>query len=70
MIQGIKDDVVLPEWTRELQSRALKAGDLIKASWYEGATHRSVIDAAKADILVWIDDRIAGKPARGDSMPE
>ncbi len=70
VIQGIKDDVVLPEWTRQLQSRALKTGDLIKVSWYEGATHRSVIDAAKADILGWIDDRIAGKPARGDSMPE
>ena len=30
VIQGTKDDVVLPEWTRQLQSRALKSGDLIK----------------------------------------
>jgi pimeloyl-ACP methyl ester carboxylesterase len=68
--QGTKDDVVLPEWTVQLLSRALKAGDLIKVSWYEGATHRSVIEAAKPEILRWIDDRLAGKPAPTDTLPQ
>jgi len=34
VIQGTKDDVVLPEWTRQLLPRALKSGDQIKVSWY------------------------------------
>ena len=70
VIQGTKDDVVLPEWTRQLLPRALKSGNQIKISWYEGATHRSVVDKARPDILRWIDDRLAGKPAPTDTLPQ
>jgi pimeloyl-ACP methyl ester carboxylesterase len=70
VIQGTKDDVVLPEWTRQLLPRALKSGNQIKVSWYEGATHRSAVDKAKPDILRWIDDRLAGKPAPTDTLPQ
>ena len=65
---GTKDDVVLPEWTRQLVPRALAAGDSIKGSFYEGATHRSVLEAAKPEILHWIDDRLSGKPAQSDML--
>ena len=68
VIQGTKDDVVLPEWTRQLVPRALAAGDSIKGSFYEGATHRSVLEAAKPEILHWIDDRLSGKPAQSDML--
>lgn len=67
VIQGSKDNVVLPEWTRQLLPRALVTGDSIKGSFYEGATHRSVLEAAKPEILQWIDDRLSGKPAQSDT---
>jgi len=62
VVQGSSDNVVTPEGSRKLIPRARAAGSTIDLAWYDGATHRSVLPAAKADILAWIDDRVAGKP--------
>jgi pimeloyl-ACP methyl ester carboxylesterase len=63
VIQGTADNVVLPQWTEELLPRALKSGTAMKVSTYEGATHRTVIEAAKPEILKWIDTRLTSKIA-------
>ncbi len=62
VIQGSGDNVVSPEGARTLIPRARQSGSTIDLTSYEGATHRTVLAAAKADILRWIDDRVAGKP--------
>lgn len=68
VIQGTGDNLVLPEWTRTLLQRALATGDSIKGSFYEGATHRSVIEAARPEILRWIDDRLSGNAAQSETL--
>jgi pimeloyl-ACP methyl ester carboxylesterase len=69
VVHGTADDVQSPEGTKELLPRALNSGDTIKVSWYPDKTHRSVIPAARSEILDWFDDRLKGKPAPSDRSP-
>ena len=69
VVHGNADDVVPPEATKELLPRALKIGDTIKVSWYPDKTHRTVIAAARSEILDWFDDRMKGNPAPSDRSP-
>ena len=67
VVHGAADGVAPPNGTKELVPRALKNGDTIKVSWYPNEDHRSVIAAARLEILAWFDDRLQGKPAPSDS---
>jgi dienelactone hydrolase len=67
VVHGTADGVAPPNGTREILPRALKVGDTIKVSWYPGEDHRSVIAAARPEILAWFADRLEGKPAPSDS---
>jgi dipeptidyl aminopeptidase/acylaminoacyl peptidase len=69
-VHGAADGVAPPNGTKELVPRALKNGDTIKVSWYPNEDHRSVIAAARLEILAWFDDRLTGKPAPTDSLPK
>lgn len=51
VVQGSGDNVVSPEGARTLIPRAREAGSTIDLNSYDGATHRSVLATAKADIL-------------------
>jgi pimeloyl-ACP methyl ester carboxylesterase len=66
VVHGTADEVVPPIATKEMLPRALKSGDTIKVSWYPNENHRSVIAAARSEILAWFDDRLHGKPAPSD----
>jgi pimeloyl-ACP methyl ester carboxylesterase len=63
VVHGTSDEIAPPTGTKEMLPRALKNGDTIKVSWYPNEGHRSVIAAARLEILAWIDGRIQGKPA-------
>jgi pimeloyl-ACP methyl ester carboxylesterase len=58
IVHGEKDVIAPPAGTREMLPRALKIGDTIKVSWYPNDDHRSVIAAARPEILAWFDDRL------------
>jgi dienelactone hydrolase len=70
VVHGAADGVAPPNGTKELVPRALQNGDTIKVSWYPNEDHRSVIAAARLEILTWFDDRLTGKPAPTDSLPK
>lgn len=63
VFQGLADTLVPPFTTDAWNARACALGDTIDYKKYPGAEHGPVLFAAKADILSWIADRIAGKPA-------
>jgi pimeloyl-ACP methyl ester carboxylesterase len=67
VVHGEADGVAPPNGTKEMLPRALKNGDRIKVSWYPNEDHRSVIAAARLEILAWLDDRLKSKPAPSDS---
>lgn len=66
VVHGTADGVAPPNGTKEMLQRALNSGDRIKMSWYPNEDHRSVIAAARLQILAWFDDRLKGKPAPSD----
>ncbi|NJD31733.1 MAG: hypothetical protein FIB04_07595 [Gammaproteobacteria bacterium] len=61
VVHGAADDVQPAASTREMLPRAERNGDTIDVSWYPGEGHRSVIAAARAEILRWCADRIEGR---------
>ena len=63
VVHGEADGVASPAGTKELVPRARAKGDVLKVSWYPGEDHRSVIAAARQEILSWCDDRLQGNPA-------
>lgn len=67
IVHGTSDEVAPPIGTKEMLPRALKNGNTIKVSWYQNEGHRSVIAAARPEILAWIADRLQGKPAPRES---
>ncbi len=62
VVHGADDDVQPPAATREMLPRAQRNGDTIDVSWYAGEGHRSVIAAARAEILRWCAEHLAGGP--------
>jgi hypothetical protein len=69
LVHGMADEVAPPIGTKEILSRALKSGDTIKVSWYPNENHRSVIAAARLEILAWFADCVKGRPAPTDGNP-
>lgn len=63
VVQGKKDSLVVPQLTYAFVSEACGAGDTVELRTYPNADHSGVISAAKPDILRWIADRLAGRPA-------
>lgn len=63
VFQGLADTLVPPFTTDAWNKRACALGDTIDYKQYPGQEHGPVLFAAKTDILSWIADRIAGKPA-------
>jgi pimeloyl-ACP methyl ester carboxylesterase len=63
VVHGEADDVAPPVGTKDLLARAVKNGDAIEVRWYPNEGHRSVIAAARLEILGWFDDRLEGRPS-------
>ncbi len=63
IVHGEADGMAPPAGTKEFVPRARQLGDVLKLSWYANEDHRSVIAAARQEILAWCDDRLQGNPA-------
>lgn len=63
IVQGSADTTIPKVLTDAFVVKACAAGDTVDERVYDGATHRTVIDAARDDVVAWLKDRVAGKPA-------
>ncbi len=63
IVQGSADTTIPKVLTDAFDAKACAAGDTVDYRVYDGATHGSVIVAAQDDVVRWLKDRVAGKPA-------
>jgi pimeloyl-ACP methyl ester carboxylesterase len=63
LYQGGADELIPPATTAQLFTRLCGLGQTIERKVYDGQSHTGVLLPAFADILQWIDARIAGTPA-------
>jgi acetyl esterase/lipase len=64
LAQGADDDRVTPAATRALVQRLCRLGDTVELRTWRDVGHFDIPEAASADVLAWIGDRLAGRPAR------
>jgi pimeloyl-ACP methyl ester carboxylesterase len=63
ILQGSADTTIPKVLTDTFDVKACAAGNTVDYRLYDGATHGSVIIAAQDDVVQWLQDRVAGKPA-------
>jgi len=63
IVQGSADTTIPKVLTDTFTTKACAAGDTVDYRTYDGATHGTVIVAAQDDVVQWLKDRVAGKPA-------
>jgi pimeloyl-ACP methyl ester carboxylesterase len=63
IVQGSADTTIPKVLTDTFDVKACAAGNTVDYRVYDGATHGSVITAAQDDVVQWLQDRVAGKPA-------
>jgi hypothetical protein len=64
LAQGADDDRVTPALTRVLVQRLCRLGDTVELRTWQHVSHADIPQAASADVLGWIGERLAGRPAR------
>ena len=62
-MQGTADTTIPKILSDAFAKKACAAGDTVDYRAYEGAGHGSVVVAAMDDVVAWLADRAAGKPA-------
>jgi pimeloyl-ACP methyl ester carboxylesterase len=63
IVQGTADTTIPQALTDTFDKKACAEGDTVDYRTYAGANHGSVIIAAQDDVVAWLKDRVAGKPA-------
>jgi alpha-beta hydrolase superfamily lysophospholipase len=63
IVQGSADTTIPKVLTDVFATKACAAGDTVDYRVYDGATHGTVVVAAQDDLVQWLKDRVAGKPA-------
>jgi predicted esterase len=63
IVQGTADTTIPKILSDAFAKKACAAGDTVDYRTYEGAGHGSVVVAAVDDVVAWLADRAAGKPA-------
>lgn len=63
VVQGEADQLVLRPLSDAWVKKACTAGDVVDYRTYPGADHGTVIPAARADVLEWLDARVQGDAA-------
>jgi pimeloyl-ACP methyl ester carboxylesterase len=69
LAQGTNDERVAPASNRSLAARLCRAGDTVQLRPYPNVDHMGILDAAGNDLLAWLGDRLAGRPARSTCQP-
>jgi hypothetical protein len=64
LAQGADDETVTPAATRALVQRLCRLGDTVELRTYQDTGHFDIPKIASADVLAWIGERLAGRPAR------
>jgi hypothetical protein len=64
LVQGADDDRVTPAVTRLLVQRLCRLGDTVELRTWQDVGHFDLVEIASTDVLAWIGDRRAGRPAR------
>jgi pimeloyl-ACP methyl ester carboxylesterase len=63
VVQGSADTTIPKVLTDAFVRKACSAGDTVAYDAYDRATHTSVVTAAQDDVVKWLQDRVARKPA-------
>jgi pimeloyl-ACP methyl ester carboxylesterase len=63
LAQGTQDDQVPVAVSAQLETDYCRLGANVSRHVYPNVDHNGVLDAAQADVLVWLSDRYAGRPA-------
>ena len=66
LAQGTHDEQVPLEVTAELETDYCRLGANLSRHVYPNVDHNGVLDAAQVDVLAWLSDRYAGRPATSD----
>jgi dipeptidyl aminopeptidase/acylaminoacyl peptidase len=66
LAQGTKDEQVPVEVSADLETEYCRLGANLSRHVYPNVDHNGVLDAAQADVLAWLSDRYAGRPATSD----
>jgi len=61
--QGTGDERVAPASNRSLTARLCRAGDRVQLRTYANVNHIGIIDAAGDNLLAWLGQRLASRPA-------
>jgi alpha-beta hydrolase superfamily lysophospholipase len=69
LAQGDADERVAPASNHSMAARLCRAGDRVELRTYANADHLGIVDAAGGEVLAWIGDRLAGRPARSTCQP-
>jgi alpha-beta hydrolase superfamily lysophospholipase len=64
LAQGADDETVTPAATGALVQRLCRLGDTVELRTWRDVGHFDIPEVAAADVLAWIGDRLAGRPAR------
>ena len=66
LAQGTKDEQIPVEVSAFLETEYCRLGANLDRHVYPNVDHNGVLDAAQADVLAWLSDRYAGRPATSD----
>lgn len=60
LAQGTADTTVFPQFTTMLNQQMQALGNAVEFVEYPGITHAEIVEAAEADVLPWMEDRLPG----------
>jgi hypothetical protein len=63
IVQGADDEVVAPAATGSLVGRLCRLGNVVELRGFRDTGHFDLPGVAGADVLAWVGDRLAGRPA-------
>src|SRR6266545_879070 len=69
LTQGADDDRVTPGATRALVQRLCRLGDTVELRTWRDTGHFDIPRVAADDVVAWIGERLAGRPARTTCQP-
>jgi len=64
LAQGADDETVTPAANRALVERLCRLGDTVELRTYRDVGHFDIPEVASTDVVAWIGERLAGRPAR------
>jgi dienelactone hydrolase len=63
LVQGLADTTIPPALTEALNAKLCGLGQSVDFRTYPGVQHNEAPEASATDVLAWVGDRFAGRPA-------